>query len=573
MNRLRLNAAGYSLVTTMLMITLFFLLGLTILTVAVQQARFTAVRVENIESFHEAKTALNEAIAELKAELSDDDFFVRHDIFTPSQWDAFLGINEDTPSPDTIVGKLKARYGVEVEDVSYRLYNIPTNKVFLRALDLSKPFTDGHRERKVKRLVFLTNTPSFLKYALGSNKDVVLNGGVYVEKGNVYAGQDAYASNATNYVKQNGQLTVASPNAGMPRLSSSSVWYTSDGQLMACGQTTSCWTASQTRFSMSGSWTPLWPTDVVEPAPSTKQENEDFIDVDFDLTVADKLLQASDISRTSDSYLEDIQRVQEATDKANALRYLAVELSNRWTPIVIDSTVPIEKAIKQSSKEKPLYLDGSGVLTGDVDIRTDAANKVNQWLIVNGDLTLNGPTNSNHFINVYGNFIVFGNMTITGNVKLDASIYVMGKTKIYQSRVERAESSKGVVLLSKGTLDLSRINEFDNPSPTPNLKGYFYTDSSATIYAVGSYLYIEGGLFARGNGAAAPDTDINGLVINAFRGRIEPKDGEPGNFIPSSDMQQSRLIVKYNPRVLVEQGTGLPFVNQISLVADRLEVE
>ncbi|KMY64001.1 MULTISPECIES: hypothetical protein [Geobacillus] len=569
---MRKNEQGYSLVTTLLVITIFFLLGLTIVTAAVQHAQFTTVRVDDVQSLHEAKTELNEALADLKAQLSAPNFFVDHRIFTPNQWDQFLGTDSPSARENTIAGRLTARYGVTMTDESEQ-YNIPKDQVFLRALRLSKQFTDGHQVRTVERLIFVTNTPSFLKYALGSNKDVVLNGGVYVEKGNVYAGQDAYASNATNYVKQNGQLTVASPNAGMPRLSSSSVWYTSDGQLMACGQTTSCWTASQTRFSMSGSWTPLWPTDVVEPAPSTKQENEDFIDVDFDLTVADKLLQASDISRTSDSYLEDIQRVQEATDKANALRYLAVELSNRWTPIVIDSTVPIEKAIKQSSKEKPLYLDGSGVLTGDVDIRTDAANKVNQWLIVNGDLTLNGPTNSNHFINVYGNFIVFGNMTITGNVKLDASIYVMGKTKIYQSRVERAESGKGVVLLSKGTLDLSRINEFDNPSPTPNLKGYFYTDSSATIYAVGSYLYIEGGLFARGNGATAPDADVEGLVVNAFRGQVNGDNGEPGQFTPINDPLSSRLIVRYRPEVLIEQGTGLPFVNRLSLVVDRLEVK
>ncbi|MGJ3205659.1 hypothetical protein [Geobacillus thermoleovorans] len=577
MNRLRLNAAGYSLVTTMLMITLFFLLGLTILTVAVQQARFTAVRVENIESFHEAKTALNKAIAELKAELSDDDFFVRHDIFTPSQWDAFLGINEDTPSPDTIVGKLKARYGVEVEDVSYRLYNIPTNKVFLRALNLSKPFTDGHRERKVKRLVFVTNTPSFLKYALGSKETVVLNGGVYVENGNVYTGQNAYASNATNYVKANGQLTVNSSNAGMPLLSSSSIWYTNDGQLNACGQTTGCWEASQGRFRMKTNWAPRWPTDVPEPAPTIRQENEDFIDVDFDLTVADKLLQASGILPPSSDYIERMESIQEAGDKNSQLHTLVAELSNQWTSIQSNQPDPndprktLEEVIKEQSKTKPLYLDGNSVLRGDVDIQNSG---VNQWLIVNGDLRLDGPTNPSTFVSVRGNFIVLGDLTLTGNLRLDASIYVTGSTKIYQSRIERALNNKGVVLLSKGPLDISRINEFNNPTiPTPNLKGYFYTDSSATIYAVGSYLYIEGGLFALGNRATAPDTDIKGLVVNAFRGQVNGENGEPDRFTPGSDPLSSRLVVRYRPEMLVEQGTGLPFVNRISLVVDRLEVE
>ncbi len=568
MNRLRLNAAGYSLVTTMLMITLFFLLGLTILTVAVQQARFTAVRVENIESFHEAKTALNEAIAELKAELSDDDFFVRHDIFTPSQWDAFLGINEDTPGPETIAGKLKARYGVEVEDVSYRLYNIPTNKVFLRALNLSKPFTDGHRERKVKRLVFLTNTPSFLKYALGSKETVILNGGVYVEQGNVYAGQSAYISNAANYVKKSGELTIAPIDAGLPASMSDSIWHIHDKLLFSCTQTSSCWKTGGRAFQMEeGLFFPGWPDD---GGPLIQQETDDFIDTDFERTVKDKLLQAAGLSplspETQQAYIERIENDhQPPLDVAGEL-YQEGNLAR----VVTDDETPYEQSINQMPKDKPLWLDAEGkeiTLYRGIDVRQ---NGQNQWLIVNGDLRIEGPTKSTAAVR--GNLIVFGDLTLTGNLALNASIYVTGKTTIYNSHIDGADG-KGLVLLSKGTLDIARINEFQDSNEIPNLKGYFYTDSSATIYAVGSYLYIEGGLFARGNGAAAPDTDINGLVINAFRGRIEPKDGEPGNFIPSSDMQQSRLIVKYNPRVLVEQGTGLPFVNQISLVADRLEVE
>ncbi len=328
---------------------------------------------------------------------------------------------------------------------------------------------------------------------------------------------------------------------------------------------------------MKTNWAPRWPTDVPEPAPTIRQENEDFIDVDFDLTVADKLLQASGILPPSSDYIERMESIQEAGDKNSQLHTLVAELSNQWTSIQSNQPDPndprktLEEVIKEQSKTKPLYLDGNSVLRGDVDIQNSG---VNQWLIVNGDLRLDGPTNPSTFVSVRGNFIVLGDLTLTGNLRLDASIYVTGSTKIYQSRIERALNNKGVVLLSKGPLDISRINEFNNPTiPTPNLKGYFYTDSSATIYAVGSYLYIEGGLFARGNGATAPDTDINGLVVNAFRGQVNGENGEPDRFTPGSDPLSSRLVVRYRPEMLVEQGTGLPFVNRISLVVDRLEVE
>uniref|UniRef100_C5D5J5 Uncharacterized protein n=1 Tax=Geobacillus sp. (strain WCH70) TaxID=471223 RepID=C5D5J5_GEOSW len=66
-----MNEKGYSLVVTLLIITIFLLLGLTIMSVAIYQARFTEVRVEDIESFHEATKAIEETIAEMKVRIDD----------------------------------------------------------------------------------------------------------------------------------------------------------------------------------------------------------------------------------------------------------------------------------------------------------------------------------------------------------------------------------------------------------------------------------------------------------------------------------------------------------------------
>ncbi|KYD15259.1 hypothetical protein B4119_3034 [Parageobacillus caldoxylosilyticus] len=47
------------------------MLGLTILSVSIYQARFTEVRVQDIESLHEATKAIEETIAEMKVEIDD----------------------------------------------------------------------------------------------------------------------------------------------------------------------------------------------------------------------------------------------------------------------------------------------------------------------------------------------------------------------------------------------------------------------------------------------------------------------------------------------------------------------
>lgn len=127
---------------------------------------------------------------------------------------------------------------------------------------------------------------------------------------------------------------------------------------------------------------------------------------------------------------------------------------------------------------------------------------------------------------------MFGDLTINGDIELDSTIYVFGRldspnvpgrTLIYNANIT---GDKEVVLLSRGPLEIARINEFENnlSLEPPNLKGYFYTESNATVYAVGSYINIEGGLFARGDtSSTAPDFDVSGLVINAYRGAAENK--------------------------------------------------
>ncbi|OQP06339.1 hypothetical protein B1690_09345 [Geobacillus sp. 46C-IIa] len=525
MNRLRLNEAGYSLVTTMLVITIFFLLGLTILTVAAQQARFTHVRVEEIESFQEAANAIDETVAALKTAIAKPDFVLS----TPARLDDDLS---------RWLPAFEQRYGVIIRDATEE-GEIDRQKLFTRVLYISKP----HGSKTVTRRVIIANTPSFLKYALGSSEDLTVNGGAYID-GHVYAGNDAYITNAANYIDHSQRRTEPT---SFPTLSADSAWLV-QGEAFSCTGGADCYQRGTGTFLRQ----PIHFSLGLEGA-TVQKETDDFIDVDFNWTVKDKLLNAAGIETFSDEYEQWIDK---------GIPDLLSVLEDRLT--VVDDIEPLLRR----SWHQSVLLHHPGVSSffvdrGEIDLKK-------HWLIVNGDLflgnTVQTPTK------VRGNLIVLGDLTIQGNVAFDASVYVTGRTLIYDADIS-GWGGKELVLLTDGPLELARINEFHNSFPRhPNLKGYFYTSSNATVYAVGSYIHIQGGLFARGDASKrAPDADISGLVVNAYRGRAE--NGLSFIPAPNDDIDQSRLVIRHDPQVLIDRGEGLPFVKRLSLVVDRLKVE
>jgi hypothetical protein len=543
-----MNEKGYSLVVTMLVITIFFLLGLTILSVAIYQARFTEVRVEDVESLHEATQAIEEAIAEIKVAISNPSF----ELSTPRNLDTQLA---------ALFPDLERRYGVKIQDVTAK--DIDRNKLFTRVFLLSKPYGS----KTVERRVILTNTPSFLKYALGSKEDVVLDGGAYID-GNIYAGKNAYVTNVANYINNSKKYME---RTSFPTTSKNSVLFV-NGSYYSCDQKkNACYNIKDNVFQRIEE---NYSNDVrfQSQAPSIQKEREEFIDVDFDWTVKDKLLNAAGIETFSQEYTAYINKsTDQLFHELQAQDNFAVLKSVSELREKIDS---IDRSVILQSEDSSLFFLDRGEL-----------NLQNKWLIINGDLFLGNSVNTP--TKVRGNIIVFGNLTISGDIELDSTIYVFGPldspnapghTLIYNANIA-GWNDKEVVLLSKGALEIARINEFENEfKDEPNLKGYFYTDSNATVYAVGSYIHIQGGLFARGDTSSkAPDADVSGLVINAYRGAAtKPQQGGSISFTPPPSLDQkeeARFIIHHDPSVFINRGEGLPFVKKLNLVVDKLIVK
>jgi hypothetical protein len=541
-----MNEKGYSLVVTLLIITIFFILGLTILSVAIYQARFTEVRVEDVESLHEATQAIEETIAEMKVKI--DDF----ELSTPGKLDMQL---------NTLIPALQQRYGVDIEDVTDD-YKINRAKLFTRVYLISKP----HGSKTVERRVILTNTPSFLKYAIGSTKDVILNGGAYID-GNIYAGENAYITNVANYI-DNSQKYIE--QTSFPTASKTSVFFVNRNSY-SCDQqngANSCYTFTNNTFErIKANFSPG--VRFQSQSPSVQKEKEEFIDVDFAWTVKDKLLNAAGIETFSQEYETYIDK---------SIDQLFNELQDRFA--VFDSVSSLRENIDSTNQSIILHSEDSSLFFldhGELDLQ-------DKWLIVNGDLFLGNSVNTP--TKVRGNIIVLGNLTISGDIQIDSTIYVLGRldspnvpgrTLIYNANIA-GWNNKEVVLLCKGPLEIARINEFKNDFSfeQPNLKGYFYTDSNAVLYAVGSYINIQGGLFARGNELEfAPDSDVSGLVINAYRGTAV-KQGGSISFTPPPSLDQkeeSRFVIRHDKSVFINRGEGLPFVKKLSLVVDKLIVK
>lgn len=541
-----MNEKGYSLVVTMLIVTIFFLLGLTVLSVAVYQARFTEMRVEDIESLHEATKAIEETIAEMKVKVEN------LQLSTPALLDDDLG-----NAQSGFIRQLMERYGVSIQDITENK-GIDRNKLFTRVYVISK--TAG--KRTVSRQVIVASTPSFLKYALGSQENVVLNGGAYID-GNIYAGKNAYMTNVANYIDNSKKYME---RTSFPTMSKNSVLFV-NGSYFSCDH--DCYNIAGNIFQRIEE---NYSDAVQSQAPSIQKEREEFIDVDFEWTVKDKLLNAAGMETFSPEYNNYInKRIDQLFTELMEQKRFAVLKSVSELREKIDS---IDRSVILQSKDSSLFFLDHGEL-----------NLQNKWLIVNGDLFLGNSVNTP--TKVRGNIIVFGDLTISGDIELDSTIYVFGRlnspnaprrTLIYNANIA-GWNDKEVVLLSRGPLEIARINEFENNfSQTPNLKGYFYTESNATIYAVGSYINIQGGLFARGDtSSTAPDFDVSGLVINAYRGAAtKPQQDGPISFTPPpppDQKEQSRFVVRHDPSVFIHRGEGLPFVKKLSLIVDKLTVK
>lgn len=567
-----MNEKGSSLLVVLITVSIFMILGVSILTVALGGALRTQIQLDRYENIYEGKEQLDFVISRFKEEVID------------------IPLNtEDLPHEyqnrlDQALNSLAAYENFKAEDMT-EIYIADKSKLFTRVYEFSIVAGEGNAKKTIKKQVILSPAPSFLDYALGSFGEgddeglLLVNGSPNVD-GDVIA-NNLHIKNEAEFIDQDGEDTASTPfpaisgNINIQRMLS--VWDTKTLQPIT-------FTAEhlQTDQILSSFF-------YNSIRPDIYSRSEDFVDVNFDQTYLDKLnelLVLPSSSVTSDELLDDnsLDEIQNKIAQQLPESDLPPELIENdilldaGTINSIPGRIVYHDSVQVYSAIEPININKPMVINGDLTLTSGLNNPISitQPLTVIGDLTINITDTP---IEISGTVIVFGDLTINGNeeavgsdaendtIKFDSTIYTWGSSYISNTNIEGIDQDKQLVLFSKGELTITRINEFrrfsmeqdnqniyDLGNETIPLKAFFYTEDNATLYGVGSMFHINGGLFAKKT-----------LEINAIRGNINRSN----TITPLSDQFQlnkkTRFQIVHDPNVLVSQVSRLP-------VADRLRV-
>ncbi|USB33678.1 hypothetical protein [Paenibacillus sp. YPG26] len=587
---------GSALVMVLFVVLILTILGMGVLSAALGGARRTETRESDVQSLHLAQKSIDEAIAALTTGLEQYDDIRPENLLTT--------INE-------VLGKIKP----ENKSVSTGLNSNEVASAGARILGIKYLGSTGHLgtnynllitveaqvngvTRKMAQEVTIDTYPDFLKYAMGSESNVILNGAPYI-RGNIYAGDKLMLSNVADY--------IFSGNEGHQPTNDYSVIDPLNGQ----SSEITIQSANSLVYRSGGHEVPYRELDInhaglvgqvlgtnVRPQDIKIKDHKKFVQINVNESIVDKVVEAiKGPGNTDELTRQDIRPQLSSTSRpADLINHLISQYAARFevmeTPVDgVEPTYPkdpsdsvsmdeYEKALKVYNDQHEQYvktlndqrremsgMTGSAIFKGGLKINgglystltyTPEEKNSGKWFIVDGDLTIDNPPGS-EAINIRGNMIVTGNVVINGKVNMDATMFVMGKTVVQDAAISGLDG-KELVLISRGEILVTRFDSFKNAAPQ-TLDAFFYTDSTAELYGVGSAFWLNGGFFAKG------DLTVNAVVGSAVErsDHIEFDEHEAGGL--------KRFNVTYNPKVFENQSSSLPRVRKINIRQGELKLQ
>ncbi|MZQ87348.1 hypothetical protein GQF01_35045 [Paenibacillus sp. 5J-6] len=580
---------GSALLIVLFMILIFTLLGLTVLSASIGGATRTQTKQKDVQSLHLAEKALNEAVARIKATLDG-----REDI-----------------NPDAIDAELRSMFpGIEANTVKTEFSSAPTTEAELidendvHQIEITVTANIDGTERKLKQIVGINAFPDVLNYAAGSEGNLILNGSPYFLGGDLYAGKKLQIKNQAEYIYNSENGAISTANVGKYSYLEGRAFVQSLDDFIFCNATLTP-NCSPDQFvsinSTSDKGTTTIPTVLgVQKGNVELKTQEDFVQLNMDESFIDKVTEAVGGNGTERAIIKNNYF---STDVMAFKNYLKSRTDKLKPAVFEDLTDPDYEVKKtkdiESINDNAGLSGGSYLYNGNFNIgngwdfkqlvftkdskgqRDPIVPKstyfTSNWFIIDGDLNIdNTPTDNiaRDPIKIRGNILVTGDVNIKGDVTMDATMFVLGSTNILDASItgleEVGQINKELVLLSKGEILISRINSFkDLPSAgykrdvaknenITRLDAFFYTDSNAELYGVGSVFWIRGGFFAKDD-----------LVINAVRGNTK-ETGDLSSLLiaPGQDNLGnpfSRFIIEYNKDIFNHQQSALPRVKGINL--------
>lgn len=152
-------------------------------------------------------------------------------------------------------------------------------------------------------------------------------------------------------------------------------------------------------------------------------------------------------------------------------------------------------------------------------------------------LTING---NNSEINLTGQLYLDGNLEISNTkLKSDALIYVDGDVTIKNSTLFGLDNNSTLIIFATGEIHISNISEYQDTAS--KIKGFFYTQNNMIMYGVGSNIELQGGISAKR------------LILTAVRGNTKKENGKlTVDSIAVQKQKPSRLTIIYDQNLISE---------------------
>lgn len=591
------NERGSALVLVMFIALLFTILGVTVLSAAVGGAQRTETRKNDVQSLHLAEKTLEETIAYITAELESR--VVQSNKSNKSQAELANDINSYLGSlrPSDLRAastELTAANG-KIKDIDYQAGQSVSYKLILTA----EADVNGVQRELTQEIIFDT-FPDFLKYTLGTEGDLTINGSPEVT-GNIYAGNRLFINDEAQYYFNLNSLTLPSSpfelieggglkDSGEAHIQSlDDVIYTQNGRSISAADM-----LDPNGLERKTDWTGTISMDKLRIKSQRK-----FVQMNVEESFLDKVMEAiGDRAGVDRSYVRDKINSEELAE------FLSAYMPKYEVPgdIPVKPSVPEEsenseefdepdvsevpKAPEESEEldeaevpempiepEEPdaaklwanyreqigqftkpkqsIVLKGNMIFDGVELDGIEYENGIkNGWYIVNGNLKIDNY--SDEAIQITANILVTGNLEIRGNVQLDSTMFVQGSTTVEDASI----GGIGAVIISKGEILVNRLDAF--ASTTQTLNAFFYTDNTAKLYGVGSIFSLNGGFFAK-----------ESLTVNAVRGEASPG----GSVILVNKTGLIRFTAKYDDQIYMKQVEGLPRVNNVSVKVGNIRLK